>query len=226
MAYIYGLRCECGCKKSGVRYVGQTVKTVQTRLVNHRSQARFGTATPVYHWMRKHGVENIQIIVLEEVDPDKLDEREVYWISGRKDQLLNISPGGGPETAFRGAKRPDISARMTGSSHPLSDLTEAQVLSAREEYRGGRGQVSELAKKYRVTGSTMSDILRGRTWKHVTGSHRAQGKSRVRLTEEDVLRIRSRRREGETLWGIAKDYNTSAANISNICTGKSWKHVI
>lgn len=221
--YIYGLKCVCGCDRADIRYVGQTVLALHTRLTNHRSQARFGTSTPVYHWMRKHGVDNIRIVLLEEVESD-LDDREIWWIANTPN-ILNLSPGGGIGDALRGGKRPDISELMSGSSHPATHLTESLVSKMRAEYTQTRGEVSRLAKKYGVTVSTMSDILRGNTWRHVGGAKGSVTKKRVRLREEDVRTIRKRREAGETLNAIARDYDTSEANVLMICTRKTWKHV-
>lgn len=224
MSFIYGLRCACGCAKDGIRYIGQTVLPLNTRLTGHRGQSRFGTATPVYYWMRKHGEANIKIDQLEEVEREDLNAREIWWIANSTG-LLNVSSGGTIGDARRGTKRPDISALMTGSAHPQSSLTEGDVRQIREEYVGRRGQVSELAKRYSTAISTMSSIVRGHTWTHVPGTAPTQGKSRVRLTEKDVLEIRRRRSAGETLLRIADDYDTSASNILSICSRKSWANV-
>lgn len=46
-----------------------------------------------------------------------------------------------------------------------------------------------------------------------------------KLTESDVIAIRSRRAGGETITSIAADFGVSHVNISSICNRKSWKHV-
>ena len=224
MGYIYGLWCACGCEPR-VRYVGQTTQSLNTRLTNHRSMARFGIKTPVYNWIRKHSPDNIRIRGLEVVkDISALNAREIWWIANTP-ELLNLSPGGVIGDALRGTKRPDISEMMTGSAHYATHLTEDDVVEMRSWYTGKRGQIKEIAAKYDLTSSAASDIIRGVSWKHVPGAHPAQGKKRVRLTEEDVRNVRRRRSSGETLATIAADYETSETNIMYIVERRTWKHV-
>lgn len=224
MASIYGLWCECGCGDTSVRYIGQTSKSLRTRLTNHRSQARFGTQTPVYHWMRKHGEGNIRIRLLEAVEVASLDEREIWWIA-QTQGLLNVTPGGAVSEWLRGSKRPDVSKMMTGSAHYGTKLTEGEVLTIRRNYTGTRGEVSRLAEKYGMSCAGMSDLLRGLSWSHVPFPVASQGKERVRLVEKDVIIIRKRRENGATLRELADEYRTSEANISQIVNRKTWKHV-
>jgi DNA-binding NarL/FixJ family response regulator len=45
---------------------------------------------------------------------------------------------------------------------------------------------------------------------------------KAKLTEEQVLEIKRRLRDGEGYKDIAPDYDTSPGNVSNIAKGKSW----
>lgn len=75
---IYGLHRGDGV----IRYVGLTTNTAPHRLSQHRTVALRGDRRPLYYWMRKHGPQTIESVVLEiVVDPTKLDEREIHWIS-------------------------------------------------------------------------------------------------------------------------------------------------
>lgn len=53
-----------------------------------------------------------------------------------------------------------------GENHPFSKITEADVLSIRSEYAAGARQV-DLASKYGLHQTTISDIVRRKIWKHV-----------------------------------------------------------
>jgi hypothetical protein len=48
---------------------------------------------------------------------------------------------------------------------------------------------------------------------------------RSKLTESQVLMIRRLRDEGQSLWQIAHQYSTSAAQVHHIVTRKTWKHI-
>src|SRR5690625_4691 len=225
VGYIYGLFCICGCEKSGeVRYIGQTIQRLTDRLTNHRGHARFGTKTPVYNWIRKHSPENIKVREVERVPLPQLNDREVWWIENTPG-LLNLSKGGNIGDSLRGGKRPDVSENMKGSNHHATTLSEDDVKEIRRKFTGERGQVSDLAKEYGTAIATMSDIIRGVSWKHVPAASLPKTKKRVRLQESDVREIRRRRDSGETLAKIAEDYNTSETNIMLIAKRKTWKHV-
>lgn len=71
-------------KINGKIYVGQTTQTLKERFQKHCWGA---TIKDKYHLnmaikqaIRKYGKENFTIELIEEVEKDKLDEREVYWI--------------------------------------------------------------------------------------------------------------------------------------------------
>ena len=53
-----------------------------------------------------------------------------------------------------------------GSDNPWAKTTEADVLSIRSEYAAGARQV-DLASKYGLHQTTISDIVRRKIWKHV-----------------------------------------------------------
>lgn len=101
--FIYGLMCKCH-PEDGIRYIGQTSKTVGERVYTHKRDAKtrggknWGNA--VYHWMRKHGYENIEAVTLEEeVSVFELNSLEEVWVSRLKTLKdfggLNLTTGGG-----------------------------------------------------------------------------------------------------------------------------------
>jgi hypothetical protein len=89
---IYGLHSGDGI----IRYVGLTRTGFQRRWYIHRASFKSGKYAhlPIYRWIAKVGLDNVQHIVLEELDtPERLPEREVYWIN-QFDNLLNCATGG------------------------------------------------------------------------------------------------------------------------------------
>lgn len=81
---------------SGKRYVGQTIKPLSRRKVEHRNAARNpkepGYRSPIARAIRKYGFENITWEILERgiTSHEALDARECYWI----DKLQTHGPGG------------------------------------------------------------------------------------------------------------------------------------
>jgi plasmid maintenance system antidote protein VapI len=113
-----------------------------------------------------------------------------------------------------------------GSSHWNSTLTEAQALQLKELYKGrSKGPTIEsLAERFGVTRSAIQDVVKGRTWAHVTGIVSGAHDQRVRLSDASVAAIRAAYRGRgltPTRFDLAKQYNVTHATISNIVTGKS-----
>jgi hypothetical protein len=92
---VYGLHNGDG----EVRYVGKTVKKLYDRLAAHRNDAKRGVILrPLTKWMRKHGPENIRIVLLEEFDSrEAMNAGERFWIAQYYDlgvNLCNVTLGG------------------------------------------------------------------------------------------------------------------------------------
>lgn len=94
--YLYGLRCTCH-PEDGVRYVGQTTRSLSIRIGQHRRAAERGNSNAVvYKWMRRHGIHNVEIHLLQVLTSctqDELNAAETQWINhfrAEKTNLLNM----------------------------------------------------------------------------------------------------------------------------------------
>ena len=79
MGYIYKITNKINNKC----YIGQTVKNYQERFRQHQLNYTkdYFSQIVLYQAFKKYGIENFLFEVLEEIDKEKLDEREKYWIS-------------------------------------------------------------------------------------------------------------------------------------------------
>lgn len=81
MGYIY----KATSKTSGKSYIGQTNSTIHQRFYNkirgHVPVALDGSNLHFHRAIRKYGIDDFEITILETVDTDKLNEREKYWIA-------------------------------------------------------------------------------------------------------------------------------------------------
>ena len=72
-------------KLNGKVYIGQTIKSLEERFQKHcwgtSENDRYHLNMAIKRAIKKYGKENFTINLIEEVETDKLDEREVYWIS-------------------------------------------------------------------------------------------------------------------------------------------------
>lgn len=69
-------------KINGKVYIGQTIQSLKDRFNRHCSDYKDNHFNmPIKQAILKYGKENFAIELIEEVEQDKLNEREVYWIS-------------------------------------------------------------------------------------------------------------------------------------------------
>ena len=95
MPYIYKITNKINQKA----YIGKTLGTIQKRWQQHLSDYKRPRCEkrPLYDAMNKYGIENFFIEEIEEVEnPDKLNEREVFWIEyfGTFKNGYNATSGG------------------------------------------------------------------------------------------------------------------------------------
>lgn len=66
-------------------YIGQTKNHYSERFKQHKNrynqEYRESYNYPLYKAMRKYGLDNFSFEPIEKCEIDKLDEREIYWIS-------------------------------------------------------------------------------------------------------------------------------------------------
>ena len=97
---------------NGKFYIGKTVKSAEERFKKH-SHNHKKQNTHLYKSMRKHGVENFSIEVVEEVKQN-INERECYWIEKLNPHYNMTSGGDGGDTS----SSPNYIAGMKNRVHP------------------------------------------------------------------------------------------------------------
>lgn len=119
----------------------------------------------------------------------------------------------------------------SGERNGSSRLTLLEAESIRAEVASGACRV-DVAVKYGVTPSLVSQIVLGRAWKSAGGprslrsTRGARGeRMRRKLTESAVIEMRALRASGASIRELAERYGVSGPSVSNICLGNLWKHV-
>lgn len=78
MGYIYKIVNDINDKV----YIGQTQRSIQERWNEHLKESKNTRShTHLYNAMRKYGIDQFHIEIIEEVTNNILNEREIYWIS-------------------------------------------------------------------------------------------------------------------------------------------------
>lgn len=132
---------------NGKIYVGQTVKTLEERFQKHcwgtTNKDKYHLNMAIKKAIRKYGKENFTIELIEEVETDRLDEREVYWISfyDSYNKGYNCTLGG-QNGATRKCK--------------LSWTEENEVIEAK--YLGF--SIKEIEKVYNIDRTTVHNIFK------------------------------------------------------------------
>lgn len=132
-----------------VRYVGYTTKPVTRRLAEHRRDALAGSRHIKHKWMRKHGVENIRIRVLEDCpvgDYDYLSYAERYWIEAMRElghDLLNQTPGG---IGGRGSTHSEATRAKMRASAPRTSGPEHHMFGVKQDPDHVKRRIAKAAK--------------------------------------------------------------------------------
>lgn len=103
-------------------YIGKTTKTIDERFKRHAYCAKYSSQTHLHRAIRKYGIENFQIELLEETSMSNLDEREQYFIEYLKPQYNMTKGGEGGDTSSSPnyqAQMRILQSRNKGSNNPM-----------------------------------------------------------------------------------------------------------
>lgn len=217
-------------------YIGLSIN-VEQRWQRHKSNydnidnKEYGKA--LYRAFRKYGIENFTFEIIEECQESDLSNKEIYWISyyDTFSNGYNETPGG--EMICVG-----------GENHPNHKLTEEDVKTIRNYYncKARKKDIFTLYKD-KIGESGFNKIWKGETWKKImpevyteenknfhknNTANRGSQNGRSKLTENDVYSIRLRKKNGETLSQVYKDYSNKLTykSFENVWSYRNWKNII
>lgn len=185
----------------------------------------------LYQAFIKYGVENFSFEILEECLPEELSEKEKFYINKYNTYKngYNMTAGGEDNQ---------------GESHPKHKLTKEDIIDIRTRYDNleRRYEVYQLYKD-KIGESGFSKIWKGETWKTIMmevyteqnkqyhlhdTANKGSMNGRARLNENDVKNIRLRRKNGEQLKEVYKDYQDKVTygSFTNVWTYQNWKNIV
>ena len=211
-------------KENGKSYIGQSTDIVR-RFWCHKHR----DTMPIDVAIQKYGEDAFTYEIIEECSPEKLDERERYWIKYYNTYEgigYNCNEGG---DAFR------------GEDNGRTNLTNDDVYYIRECYNNHlrRKDVYENFKD-KISFSAFAHIWDGSTWKHIHQDvyteenkqfymkHATDGENspKSKFNNEEVLRLRQRY-VNETAKKIYEDYKDKVSfdGFKNMLSGRTYKNV-
>ena len=129
---------------NGKKYVGQTIHSAQERFVQHCKPSETNCRL-LNRAIQAHGKENFTVTVLEEVQSaERLDEREIYWISALgtlSPHGYNLNGGGNGKGIVSEETRQRLSeslrGKFAGEKNPFygKTHTEESLRKMRENHR-------------------------------------------------------------------------------------------
>lgn len=197
MAYIYKITNIINQKI----YIGKTEFSIDKRFSEHCRDAfkKDKEKRPLYAAMRKYGIENFRIEMIEETDSP--EEQEIYWIEyyGSFKNGYNATKGG------------------DGKRYIDYDL----IIAAYKEMNN----INEVARYFNIHADTVSNILKSKEIEitSATEVNRAkQGKviNQYDLNGKFLKSFPSARAAAIELNKITSTSNGSASHISDVCRGK------
>lgn len=108
-------------------------------------------------------------------------------------------------------------------------LTEKEVVEIRTRYATENVSEESLAKQYKIGKTIIGNILLGQKWKHLPGLIKYVDYCPVRMiknkpvfTEKQIIEIRLKRYQNQTLESIAHEYGVGISTIERITKGYSY----
>lgn len=209
----YGSIYKITCLRNNKIYIGQTVQNPPIkRWIEHYQEAyNENNQLFLYRAIRKCGIENFTFQILEQnIKLTDLNFKESYYINKYSSNIneygYNLTRG--------------------GHYSVKSKLDEEKVLEIIDYIKNESEKTFvEIAKIFGVTREMISDINMGKTWYFRNENYPIRDNSdfKNKILHEQVYDIYERLLNKESLTEIARDYNVSITNISNINKGKIYK---
>jgi group I intron endonuclease len=131
---------------NGKLYAGQTIRALNDRWSDHKRDAKNQVDYPLYSAIRKYGVENFIIEIIDFASSlEELDNKEKFWIK----ELNSLCQNGNGYNILDGGRRFPINI----NSRPTINLTTGETFSS----------AKEMAKFYNLSYSATLKALKGQS---------------------------------------------------------------
>ena len=183
--------------------------------------------------LTKYGLDNFNFSIIEECEPNILDEREKYWIkyydSINYEKGYNLTIGG---------------QNYRGESNPASKLTEKEVLEIIELLKECKLNNKQISILYNISNNAIDEINRCIRWTHLHNyknnirqenlnlkkyphsSLAGENNPISKITEKQALYIiELLKKDKRSMAQISRDEKISIYIISDINACKTWTYL-
>lgn len=178
---------------NGKVYIGQTHFTIEHRWKQHQKNFNIEhRKQPLYCAFAKYGIENFDVEKIEEIECDKLDEREIYWI------------------AYYDSFKNGYNATLGGDGK-IYTWTDNQYEEIRSLYLSGF-TTKKIAELFNVSAYTITGILKSMNVK--------LRRNPMDMNNYEAQELISNYKTGFTLTTLAKKYNTDRETVKRFLLSK------
>jgi len=223
-------------------YIGQTTQSLATRKSNHKAKAIYykDRRTPFWIALIEHGFSAFSWDEIDRADNQaELDEKEKQWIAyynssdpqfgynGTGDGIIGGFHGKCHSNESKKKISKSLKGKTAGEKHPffgkhLPEETRRKISEAGKgnKHLLGHHHSEETRRKMSEAHKNPSAETRKKL------SEAGKGKqSHAKLTEAQVMEIKTALANREKVTSIAKKFNVSIGNISMIKHNKIWSFI-
>lgn len=226
------------------KYIGQS-KNIKKRfqshhLVDYKNENNCNYNTKFYQAIRKYGIDNFEVIVLQLCKEEELDELEIKFIK-EFDTFrngYNSTEGGqlwspnihSKETELKRQQTREKNKSLMSENHPRAKLTNQQVWDIRQRYIDGES-IKDIYQDFKDLYSnqqTFKRIVLGQTYVTVGNIPNKEQirHTNAKLTDVQVKEIRNSYKKGIVSYKeLGKKYGLSESSIAAIVKRETYKNV-
>jgi predicted GIY-YIG superfamily endonuclease len=150
MVEIYAL----ACRETGeIRYIGKA-NNAERRLSSHMIDSRRRN-TPLYHWIRKHGVPELIVVQKNCADWRQTEREEIARLRAKGFSLLNVADGGDEPFCPKNVRAQNGRVNAANRSHVLWSVH--RNMGDIKKWALSQGNF-ELAKRMDMAKSQLKDV--------------------------------------------------------------------
>ena len=226
------------------KYIGQS-KNIKKRfqshhLVDYKNENNCNYNTKFYQAIRKYGIDNFEVIVLQLCKEEELDDLEIKFIKefDTFKNGYNSTEGGqfwspnihSEEIEAKRRKTREKNKSLMSENHPRAKLTNQQVWDIRQRYIDGESikDIYQDFKDLYSSQQTFKRIVLGQAYVTVGNIPNKEQirHTNAKLTDVQVKEIRNTYKKGVISYReLGEKYGLSESSIAAIIKRKTYKNV-